>query len=135
MEIQRGVNDSKLIDGHPSPFLSVKPLYANYTDAPFYGVSLGAGIVGGNTSMLLSIGGTWNTTWRYDPDLSITLGASGDSAVRNSGDGGTSMLYIILPAVLVPLLCVVALGVVMIAFIATAVLRRRSAATEKRVNF
>lgn len=109
-----------------------QPLVANFSDVPSTGVAFTWG-VSGNSSASLGIAASWNSTWIYDPDVSVTL----SYRKKDEGDGDDSafLLTVVLPSVLIPAF-VLASVVTIVAIVSTVFcIKYRSISRRDCVNF
>lgn len=88
-----------------------------------------------NRTVSLGLAASWNSTWIYDPDISIALQGGGE------GDGGSTssdddrLLAIVLPSVLVPSFAVLSAAIVLVALFVAYLRKRRRIARKDEVNF
>ncbi len=107
-----------------------KPLAATYSDVQSTGVGFGWSLGTSNASITLGISAVWNSTWVYDPGLSVLVDGK-------QGDGGgydTTLMAILIPSIVVPLAIFCSAFIILLTtFIAY--MRNRRIATRDRVNF
>lgn len=111
-----------------------QPVIANYSDVQSTGVAFTWGR-SSNSSLSLGISASWNSTWIYDPDLSVTISPKGDDREDDLDSDDSFLIGIVLPAVIIPSFLLGATLLIVSIVSISVLLRMRRIASRNKVNF